>query len=77
MADIALCSQCGKDFEDREEIIAVTDAVISTDDDAIVPNDSEPWLALYHIRCCGGEISKVLGVESASSDKTNDDRQPN
>ena len=72
--DEAKCSaNCGKDFEDSEQIIGITTAIVSNEDDAIVPDD-QPWIDLYHKQCWKGAV--IIGVKSnASSDKADDSGQ--
>lgn len=79
--DKAVClANCGKDFKDSEKIIAVTNAVVSDADDAIIPDD-QPWLALYHQSCWETVFSAatlyLMEVSGdASSNKTDDTGQP-
>jgi len=68
-----ICPLCGKGFEDGEEIIGVSGAIVSDADDAIIADD-QPWLALYH-RECWKAISMEKSGDTPSAE-TGDAGQP-
>ncbi|KKN69287.1 hypothetical protein LCGC14_0442820 [marine sediment metagenome] len=77
----ARCQQCGKGFEDEEDIIGITGAIVVDAHEAIVPDD-QPWIALYHKEDCWKIITEVikqaLGVSTpadAQADTPDNDRQ--
>lgn len=77
----ALCQQCERGFEDEEDIIGITGAMIVDMHESIIPDD-QPWIALYHIDCwktITDLIQQVLGTKKsadAKTDKTSNSGQP-
>lgn len=75
--DEARCHRCENGFEDKEQIIGITDATVSEADFAIVPSD-QPWLYLYHKKCWGIIRNLIKQVSKPSDAQTNtpdNDRQ--